>query len=217
MSFAKIFLLSPVLLWVAEAGAVPASASTVTVYEAVASQFASLSGTPVSSGTGELDVSILGVSTGSEGTETTYSIGEYISIPTVTSVATLTKTGQTETTTFLRPGLVFTENNTLVESSGGYWFSLGLSTFASGTYTRNGFYETCTFDANGGSSASCIEIDYFPTSSGTFQVTESFEASKTPLVILPTSSSNAAISTWQGPYWEMGLYASMLCVFVLVV
>lgn len=83
----------------------------MTVYEAVASQFASLSGTPVSSGTGELDVSILGVSTGSEGTETTYSIGEYISIPTVTSVATLTKTGQTETTTFLRPGLVFTENS----------------------------------------------------------------------------------------------------------
>jgi len=191
----------------------------VTVYGAVASQFASISETPISGGIGTIDVSTLGVSTGSDGTETTYSIGEYLSVPdTPFTTQTITEgpTGQTETTTAFFPADVFTENFTLVESSGGFWASF--SSFASGT--GQAFYETCTFDANGGMSASCMEINYFATSSGSLRTTAtSFEASKTPLVVLPvpTSSSNTAISTSQGPYWKMGLYVSMLCMVVLVV
>ncbi|KAE9399420.1 hypothetical protein BT96DRAFT_939489 [Gymnopus androsaceus JB14] len=216
-------------------GAVPTPTSTVTVYGTVASQFASISETPISGGIGTIDVSTLGVSTGSDGTETTYSIGEYLSVPdTPFTTQTITEgpTGQTETTTAFFPADVFTENCemnsldnaysnnpflvTLVESSGGFWASF--SSFASGT--GQAFYETCTFDANGGMSASCMEINYFATSSGSLRTTAtSFEASKTPLVVLPvpTSSSNTAISTSQGPYWKMGLYVSMLCMVVLVV
>ncbi|KAE9397954.1 hypothetical protein BT96DRAFT_921151 [Gymnopus androsaceus JB14] len=242
MSFAKIFLLSPVLFWIAGVGAVPAPASILTLYDAVPTEMfpptltISATESTLSGFTQEIDVSTLGVSTGSEDTETTYSMGVYVSIPattvtaaattftvpatTVTAAATtFSVPAMTETdgaTTFSLPANVFTNNYTLVESSGG--FQLSFSSYASGT--GQGFYETCTFDANGGVSASCIEIDYLATSSGSLEAsTSSFEAFKTPLVGLPvpTSSSNTAISTSQGSYWKMGYYASMFCVVVLVV
>ncbi|KAE9394032.1 hypothetical protein BT96DRAFT_998860 [Gymnopus androsaceus JB14] len=213
MSFAKIFLLSPVLFRTAGVGAVPAPALSVTFYDAFPTEFAptlTISATPVSGFTAENNISILGVSTGSKDTEITYSIRIYISIPVETVTAL------TDGATSPLPAEVIRENYTLVESSGGFWASF--SSFASGT--RNGFHETCMFDANGGASAFCMEIIYSATSSGSLQtVTESFEASKTLLVVLPvpTSSSNTAISTSQGPYWKMGLYVSMFCVVVLVV
>lgn len=102
---------------------------------------------------------------------------------------------------------------TLVESSGGFWASF--SAFASGTVTSDGSYETCTFDANGASSASCKLIEYVPTgSSGLATATVTLEASMVPLAVVnatatATSSSNAAMSIFQVSIWRICLYAAI--------
>lgn len=102
---------------------------------------------------------------------------------------------------------------TLVESSGGFWASF--SAFASGTVTSDGSYETCTFDANGASSASCKLIEYVPTgSSGLATATVTLEASMVPLAVVnatatATSSSNAAMSISQVSIWRICLYAAI--------
>lgn len=108
---------------------------------------------------------------------------------------------------------------TLVESSGGYLLSASAS--VSGNVIMEGVYENCTFDANGGASAFCKKIDYIPTGSNgqLITTTQTFEASKIPFAVLtatPTGSSNAAVSNSHGPYWKMGLYASIICVLLLV-
>lgn len=111
-------------------------------------------------------------------------------------------------------------SDTLVESAGGYQASL--SAFSSGSVTADGFYESCTFGANGGASASCMLIDYdYPTDSGPLMTAtvQGFEASKAPLVVLPTptSSPNAAMSISQGSYEKRGLCVLIVCTVLILV
>lgn len=91
------------------AGAIPAPTSTVTIY---AVPFGTGNPTPLVGGTHGVDVSVLGVSSGFAGTETTYSIGEYVSYPASTSVVvTITSGSDTETTTVpVQNSIVYTEN-----------------------------------------------------------------------------------------------------------
>ncbi|KAE9399423.1 hypothetical protein BT96DRAFT_920207 [Gymnopus androsaceus JB14] len=217
MSIPMLFLLYPAVCWMVGVGALPATA-TVTLFEATPTVE---SVSAVSGATSEIDVSILGVSSGSAGTETTYSIGIYQSMPANTATESGSLVTVVPTTVH---GVAVTQNYTLVESSGGYWASF--SAFASGTVTSDGIYQTCTFDANGGPSASCRYIEYVPTvSSGLATATVShLDASKVPLAVVTatsmgssTSSSNAAMSTSQGSYWKMGIYASFFCVLVVLI
>lgn len=77
----------------------------MTLFEAEPLNLATASVTPVSGLTAEIDVSILGVSTNSAGTETTYSIGDYIYNPPLTIG------------TFIRSAKALTENCKLVGSN----------------------------------------------------------------------------------------------------
>ncbi|KAE9384651.1 hypothetical protein BT96DRAFT_1007853 [Gymnopus androsaceus JB14] len=188
--FRKYFSAISILFWIAGVGAVPAPTLTVTLYTAFPTEFI-----PSHCPSAVLQKRSIYVSNPA----TIMTFAATFSAPASTEMdgtttISLPATTKTDEATNSIPAEVFTENYTLVESSGGFWFSF--SSFASGT--GNALYETCTFDANGGTSASCIEIDYIASSSGSLQTAAtSFEASKTPLVVLPvpTSSSNTAIST----------------------
>lgn len=106
---------------------------------------------------------------------------------------------------------------TLVESAGGFWASQAITT-SSGPSAEDGTYLSCAFDANGGPNASCLLLEYFPSTT----VTQTFAASKDPLAIVPTAatpttSSNAAIARFGGSYgWKSGLYTLFLCVSALI-
>lgn len=93
-------------------GAVPTSTSTVTLYTAVPLQIAGASAL-TAHGTDQIDVSALGIKTDSAGTETTYSIGEYVSAPRFTT--TVTEEGFTETLSL--PGTTLTENCEMNDSN----------------------------------------------------------------------------------------------------
>ncbi|KAF9065943.1 hypothetical protein BDP27DRAFT_1366011 [Rhodocollybia butyracea] len=106
-------LLSAVLAYSAIVNAIPA-ATTSAPQASVTLYAIKPSGALIRSGsTTELDITVVGVSTGSAGTETTYSIGEYISLP-----ATTISSGP------VLPSQVQIQNFSLVESSAGAAFSL---------------------------------------------------------------------------------------------
>jgi len=218
MSIAKLFLSCSAVYWVSgvDGLGVPtqmptittsASFSTVTFYQA----------TQGVSAPGEIVVnSILDIGTNSADTETTLSVGGYISAPGATAVftdVTVTSMGTTAvvTGTYIQPAVVNYYNFTIVESSGGYWESAVKLISVTNSVASYGEYESCSFNGDGGSSVSCTDIIRTVTRSGVETFTKTFKGSTVPLtvmtvtavpsrtssgsVVTPTSSSNASTPT----------------------
>ncbi|KAF9065939.1 hypothetical protein BDP27DRAFT_1331320 [Rhodocollybia butyracea] len=147
----------------------------------------------ISGGTTEIDATVVGVSTGSAGTETTYSVGEYFSRPATTIAVGGTSSGNTSGN-FPFPSVVQTLNYTLVESSAGGVLILSNSIGVE--------VQSCSFASDGGPSANCVEVvteTIIETSPGaTMTVSETlsttFEATKFPITVLsvPTSTSSTS-------------------------
>jgi len=193
----------------------PSSFTLYGVGEIVAGEIA-LSG----SGTTEFDVTVLGVSTDSAGTETTYSIGEYASLAPVTMTATVPNGVGTVTETV--PADIDTQNFTMVESSAGEWASF--SAVVQASLNRPGLFQSCSFASDRTESPNCSEVDYVPTSGiGTSPTlvafTTTYEGIIIPLTVLaePTTSStlNAANSNFRCSTWQMGGFIMFLVLWLL--
>jgi len=188
-----------------------------------------------------MDISVVGISSGSAGSETTYSEGEYFSENNVNTITITESQGQILTETVTTPFIVQTFNATIVESAGGAWFTASAS--IGSNIIADGSYESCSFDSNGGTSVSCTELDFqpFTTVSGsgaqatTVTEVETFSQTwggyKTALTVLTevalpsrtgsgststqTGSSNAA-GRMSNPYWGVGVFTSFFMALVLM-
>ncbi|KAE9400844.1 hypothetical protein BT96DRAFT_630724 [Gymnopus androsaceus JB14] len=172
------------------------------------------------SGTTEFDITVLGVSTDSAGTETTYSIGEYVSLVPASITATAPNGVGTVTETALAD--IETQNLTMVESSAGEWASF--SAVVQASLNRPGLFQSCSFASDRTESPNCSEVIYAPTSGiGTSPTlvafTTTFEGIIIPLTVLaePTTSStlNAANSNFRCSTWQMGGFIMFLVLWLL--
>ncbi|KAJ4481253.1 hypothetical protein J3R30DRAFT_2425553 [Lentinula aciculospora] len=172
ISTTTIFKLAGMLSYMPSIGGVAVVTLTstpstpVTIYGVEPSWFSfdSANARPID-GTFELDISIVGISSDSSGSgsETTYSIGEYIS-DNVVYTTTITSQEQVITEIMKTPGLVETTNWTIVESAAGEWmtFSAFISSNTHELEFGQGLYQSCAFDSNGGRSASCTDVYFGP-------------------------------------------------------
>ncbi|KAF9065944.1 hypothetical protein BDP27DRAFT_1449987 [Rhodocollybia butyracea] len=146
--------------------------------------------TIISGGTTQLDVTVVGVSTGSAGAETTYSIGEYLSLP-ATTIRSLPLLSEVQT-----------QNYTIVESSAGGFLTVSNSMVDE--------IQTCSYASDGGSSASCVVHETLLLGSiRTETISTTFKGTKAPLTVLtqPTSTSStsdAAKPRIRSSDWQKG-------------
>ncbi|KIK50103.1 hypothetical protein GYMLUDRAFT_266242 [Collybiopsis luxurians FD-317 M1] len=151
--------------------------TTVTFYDVVPSQsvsiFESTSNTSSFDGTFELTTAIVGVNSGSAGSETTYSFGEYYSENIVQTITGIDSKVQVTTQTIV--GLLncelasvtsipeshasFKLIGTIVESDGGEWITGSPKLLTDGI--ANGEYRSCSYDLSH-SSAFCTGVDLEP-------------------------------------------------------
>ncbi|KIK51355.1 hypothetical protein GYMLUDRAFT_395749 [Collybiopsis luxurians FD-317 M1] len=95
---------------------------------------------------------ILGVSSGPQGSETTYSFGEYISNDVIYTTTITGSQGQATVETVVTPYLVGYTNWTVVESDGGQWVTyspyISSEHVHNNTFTVDGGYASCSFDSS---------------------------------------------------------------------
>ncbi|KAF9065940.1 hypothetical protein BDP27DRAFT_1424327 [Rhodocollybia butyracea] len=180
-------LLSATLAYSAVVNAIPAT-TTPAPQPSVTLYYVEASGAEIASGgTTKLDITVVGVSTGSAGTETTYSFGEYLSLP----ATTIAIEGSSSNTVDVLPSQVVTQNYTVVESSAGAFLSLSNSMYVE--------TQSCSYASDGGLSGSCVDVivrtmplmgpKTTTVTFGTFSAM--FEGTKVPFTVLaaPTSTS----------------------------
>ncbi|KIK50100.1 hypothetical protein GYMLUDRAFT_65419 [Collybiopsis luxurians FD-317 M1] len=222
---------------------VTSAPSVVTLYDVISPEEASILNntsdwTPLY-GTIQLTATVVGVSSGSNGSETTYSFGEYISQNRVFATTSTDSQGQLATQTVTTPELVVVSNWTLVESDRGFWETRSpqiTSNLADGgTLFAEGNFLSCSFDSSH-QSALCTGIDLEPvlatvtsgsqiatvTEARTFP--ESYGGSITAFTVITaavpsnTGSSNAATGRHQefglGGYIFVGLAVSLYALFL---
>ncbi|KAF5367222.1 hypothetical protein D9757_012226 [Collybiopsis confluens] len=142
---------------------------------------------------------ILGVSSGSDGeSETTYSLGRYLSVNEVLTV-TLHSQGQEVTQTVTDLLFANTLNWTLVESSGGEWETISpdisIDSTGEGTLIVGGVYASCSFES-GHQSAVCNGWDLEPYL--TTVTSGSRVATATEVVTIPVSSYEGMMTAYTG-------------------
>ncbi|KIK50099.1 hypothetical protein GYMLUDRAFT_51388 [Collybiopsis luxurians FD-317 M1] len=217
---------------------ITAAPSVVTLYDVIPSAqvsiFANTSDFTPIDGTFQLTATVIGVSSGSNGSETTYSLGEYFSENEVFTTTSTDSQGQVTTQTVKTPEFVEVSNWTMVASEGGFWETFSphiTSDLADGrTAYDDGAFLSCSFDS-AHQSAFCTGLDLEPilttvtSGSQVATVTEvstfpqSYGGSITVLTVITaavpsnTGSSNAATGRYQelglGGYIFMGLAVSL--------
>ncbi|KIK64307.1 hypothetical protein GYMLUDRAFT_39862 [Collybiopsis luxurians FD-317 M1] len=162
--------------------------------------------------------SVVGVSSGSDGSETTYALGEYISENEVSTSIGTNSQGQIVTETVKTPYFVGNFNWTAVVSEGGAWETDAptVYTYLNGaTGHEVGFYASCSYDGSH-QSASCTEVELnlvvstttvgseIATVTGTESFSFTFGGSLSPLTVISqtqtaspsrTGSESTAVST----------------------
>ncbi|KIK64308.1 hypothetical protein GYMLUDRAFT_39863 [Collybiopsis luxurians FD-317 M1] len=111
-------------------------------------------------GTIEFEATAVGVSSGSDGSETTYSVGEYISENSVFTTITTNSQGQIVTETTKTPEYVGNINWTMIVSEGGEWETEAPFTstdLLGDEESGQGYYLSCSFDGSH-QSASCTQV-----------------------------------------------------------
>ncbi|KIK50102.1 hypothetical protein GYMLUDRAFT_51390 [Collybiopsis luxurians FD-317 M1] len=217
---------------------VTSAPSVVTLHDVIPSQLVSKFNPTPLDGTIQLTATAIGVSSGSNGSETTYSFGEYISENPVFTTTRTDSQGQVTTQTVNREFVGFS-NGTLVESDGGLWetFSPHITSNLAdgGIVSADGDFISCSFDSSH-QSAFCTGVDLEPVlttvTSGSQVVTvtevstspESYGGSIVAVTVLTaavpsnTGSSNAATGRYQefglGGYIFIGLAISLYRLFL---